>query len=518
MNAQNTVSAPELDHTPPDLAGPLLTVAREARSSYRRVFEGPAEDVVRLPEGAAAELIQAVARTVRSSVRQIVPFSSFGAELDFSHQVWRTVATPNSGIEVQRLYVVPPGGDPARMVDRQIQADRQAGAESRRLDLGTSRETSPWRLAADIPLAEVWLIDDCAVVRRELSDHSPPVWVVSTRAVDLRRARTMWRLWETPPAAHPGPDDPVDLTEPLLESASMIRAMAPMSCTRDHVDRVSCSWYHGTWQYLRLFDMVSSPSWHSAFYQKWLAAGLAGAGPSRVLITGTADYSVLAYVIAAARSVGKIGPDGEPAGPQLNAHVMDLCPTPLNACRWYADRFQLDIKLHEADILDDTRTLVGRVCGDAKPEQRFDLIATDAFLTRFSRDELDRVLDNWKALLRPGGYVVTTVRLHPREETRQAGAVSGVPQDLLRFSLRLRERALVWGGSIGLDLEDLLGAARRYTLKMTSTNIGDLHEIVELVQRHGFKVVTEPDRDIETGSVDGELVPTEYARLVLTTV
>lgn len=496
----------------------LLTVAREARSSHQHVFEGPAKDVVRLPEGAAAELIKAVARTVRHSVRQLIPFSSFGTESNFSHQVWRTVAAP--GVAVERLYVVPPGGDPADMVDKLITADVKAGARSRRLDLGTSRETSPWRLAADIPLTEVWLLDDCAVVRRELSDHGPPVWVMSTRDTDVRRARTMWRLWDTPAGAHPTPD--IDLTEPLLESAQMIRAMAPMSCTRDHVDRTSCSWYHGTWQYLRLFDMVSSPSWHSAFYRKSLADALDGDGPRRVLITGAADYSVLAYVIAAARAVGKLDRDGatalDPTGkPLLTTHVLDLCPTPLNACRWYSDRFGLAVVLHEADILENRSTLVPKVCGDAPPEQRFDLIATDAFLTRFARDDLGQVLENWKALLRPGGRIVTTVRLHPREEPRPVGAVSGVPQDMLRFTLRLRERGLALATTIGLELEDLLEAARRYTLKMTSTNVGDVREIVELVQRHGFTVVTDGNGEPETGSVEGELAPATYLRLVMTT-
>jgi SAM-dependent methyltransferase len=495
---------------PPEVGATVLRVAREAQRRYRRGFEGAATDMVRLPEGAGAELIDAVSRSVTRSVQQIVPFSNYRVDDDFSFGVWRNVAA-HSGrdVMVQRLYIIPPGGDPGGAVERQIQADRDAGAESRRLNLGTSRERSPWALGADLPLSELWLIDGCAVVRKELSDHAPPVWVVSARESDVRRAADVWRLWETPAVADPASDAEPDLTEPLLESARMIHTIAPMLCTRDHVDRNSCAWYHGVWQYLRLFDMVSSPSWHSTFYERCLAAGLAGDGPRRVLITGAADYSMLAYVIAAAQATGKL------QSHLLEAHVMDLCPTPLSASRWYADRFRLKVKLHEADILNDAALLLREVLGDGSGAE-FDLIASDAFLTRFSRDDVGRVLDNWRALLRPGGRIVTTVRLHPREPRRRDDAPTGVPQDLVRYALRLRERALGWRSIIGIDLDALVVEAREYIQRITSTDIGDLDDIKALVGRHGFRVLSD-ESGTEIGDVDGELVPTTYARLVLTT-
>jgi len=512
MSANRRGPEPHTKDTGPS----LLDVARQARRQHRRVFEGVSPDVVRLPEAAETELVHAVSRMVTRSVQQIVPFSSYRTHDDFSHRVWRATAT-DRGVAVQRLYVVPPGGDPAGEVDAQIEADRRAGAESRRLNLGTARETSPWPLAADLPLAELWLLDGSTVVRKEVSEHAQPVWVVSARESDLRWAAKMWRLWEAPAAAEPPTGGEPDLTEPLLESARMIHTVAPMLCTRDHVDRVSCRWYHGVWQYLRLFDMVSSPSWHSSFYERWLAASLGGEGPRRVLITGAADYSVLAYVIGAAQVSGKLEPG------LLEAHIMDLCPTPLKACRWYADRFDLDVHLHEADILQDAEVLLRDVLGGA-PDGEFDLIASDAFLTRFARDDVGRVLDNWKALLRPGGRVVTTVRLHPREARRRDDATSGVPQELMRFTLRLRERALGWGSIMGIDLDALVAEANEYIKKITSTDIGDLDDIVGLVRRHGFQVVPGDsgviagDLKVETANVDGELAPSVYARLVLTTM
>ena len=268
----------------------------------------------------------------------------------------------------------------------------------------------------------MWLIDDCAVVRNELSDHAPPVWVVSTRASDVEGEHDVGAVGRTWGA--PAPNGALDLTEPLLESARMMHTMAPMSCTRNHVDRVSCAWYHGAWQLLRLFDMVSSPSWHSDFYRKWLTDGLAGEGRRRVLITGAADYSVLAYVIDAADANGKL------ESKQLTAEVMDLCPTPLSACRWYADRFDLDITLHETDILEQTPILVRKVLGEA-PDHGFDLIATDAFLTRFSREEVGRVLDNWHRCSGPAAGLSPPCACIP---ARRRSAAATVPACRRRWS------------------------------------------------------------------------------------
>lgn len=489
-------------------AGTLLDVARHARSSYRRSFEASTHDVVRLPEGAINDLIGGISRALTRRIVQILPFWSLGMTDDFSRRIWRDVAS--SGVEVERLYVIPPGGDPRGSIDQQIKADQEAGVLSSKLDLGTSRDRRSWILSTDVPLSELWLIDDCAAVRKELSDHGPPVWVVSTRAADVQKAASLWQALMSLAASSADPLSKPDLTEPLLESARMIHAMAPMLCTRDQVDRRSCSWYHGAWQYLRLFDMVSSPSWHSQFYLQSLAAALVDGGTRRVLITGAADYSMLAYVLAAAR-ISTVAAEDD-----LAVHVLDLCPTPLRACAWYAARFGVDIRLHEEDILDEAPALARRL--GVPDGSGFDLIATDAFLTRFEQADIDRVVHNWRALLRPGGTVVTTVRLHPREARRGRDGRSGLSQDLVRFSMRLRQRALSWQSMIGTDLDTLLAAAHEYTLRITSMDIGDLDDVIELVRRHDFEVKPGDGGEIETAIVSGELAPAEYARLVLTAI
>jgi hypothetical protein len=123
-------------------------------------------------------------------------------------------------------------------------------------------------------------------------------------------------------------------------------------------------------------------------------------------------------------------------------------------------------------------------------------------------------------LLRPGGAVVTTVRLHPRnswqahvdDEPVDAGAREAlvrVTDAVTDFSLRLRERAAGWQRVIGADLDELSDAAREYAVRITSNDLGDVAEVLDQFHEHGLSV---PFFDV--AKVDGELVPTEYLRLV----
>src|SRR5207247_113790 len=131
-----------------------------------------------------------------------------------------------------------------------------------------------------------------------------------------------------------------DLEEPLASSADLLYGVAPVLCTGDHVDPAGCAWYHGTWQYLRLLQMVSTPTWHHEFYRSSLERALDGKKDSQVAITGTADYSMLAYVSAAAKHVGT----------KSAVQLVDLCATPLFACRWFAKRNGFLVSVQQLDV------------------------------------------------------------------------------------------------------------------------------------------------------------------------
>jgi len=59
----------------------------------------------------------------------------------------------------------------------------------------------------------------------------------------------------------------------LLQTALDMEELSAAHCVGGYLSGSSCSWYHSAWQYLRLIDMVSTPSWHGNFYADQLTKG-----------------------------------------------------------------------------------------------------------------------------------------------------------------------------------------------------------------------------------------------------
>lgn len=276
----------------------------------------------------------------------------------------------------------------------------------------------------------------------------------------------------------------LDLEEPLVTSADLVSGVADVLCTADHIDPTGCSWYHGTWQYLRLANLVSTPTWHHSFYQENLAESIASRADSRVLISGTADYSLLAYVLGAARD----------ATAHAEITVLDMCPTPLFACQWLAKREGHRIRTTQEDVLNCTSLALGA----------FDVIATDAFLTRFGAGGTPQILRAWHSLLAPGGLVITTVRLHDLNPViRDTEALIQAFVDRGRIAF---ER---WSVFLRTPLEDLVLRADAYARRMKSLRVASPAEIPVMFHEAGFEVIF-----TEVAEVPGELQPTSYMRLV----
>ncbi|WP_341716685.1 class I SAM-dependent methyltransferase [Micromonospora sp. FIMYZ51] len=477
--------------TRPASPADLIERARRANVFFRASYEGTDPQSVRLPGAAVDELVQGLASGVHQELCQIVPYSAVGRPADlFSRAVFRQLARRAT---VRRMYLVPGEDVGSAEIDRQVDEDRQHDLHPVKVAVRIGGE------ATQVPMTGMWLIDRQVVVRQELGRDGMTSWVVSQHAEDVQRAALLWdALMRRAPAnqeqSAPGPE----LTSVLLQSAKMLYAMAPMSCGPSHQDSTNCSWYHSAWQYLRLFNMVSSPQWHAEFYSRRLVEAVRG-GARRVLISGTADYTTLAFVLDAIRTA-----TGELPG-TLDVHVVDRCQTPLLACQWYARQVGTEIQGHQADI----------TCPDAVRQLttagKFDLVVADAFLTRFDRAMASTVLDSWSALLRPGGRVVTTVRLHPGNEWPSVDEQDDRHQvtDLVDdFELRFRERAAGWRGLLQVQLEELSAAVRRYATRMMSHDLGDADEVRTAFGRRGFSLA-----ESNVGEVDGELVRTKYLRL-----
>ena len=151
-------------------------------------------------------------------------------------------------------------------------------------------------------------------------------------------------------------------------------------------------------------SMVSTPGWHDEFYsdafQRWASSRAPLADETfNVLVCGLADYAMLYWVAQSIEhSVRK----------RTVFHVLDICQTPLETCKWLEQRLhrcappmELEIRYHHCDILQNEL-----------PAANFDLITSDAFLTRFETPEVkSRILGEWIKLLKRGGRIITTARV-----------------------------------------------------------------------------------------------------------
>ena len=152
----------------------------------------------------------------------------------------------------------------------------------------------------------------------------------------------------------------------------------------------SCDWYHGTWQSLRLLNMVAVPPWYE-FYNDALSAILRKKPRANVLISACADYGMLATLHEAIKTA-----DADPS-----IKIYDICATPLASCEWYANRHGLKIECFVDNI----------ITSPSMPLGSFDLIVTDEFLTVLKNEYKPMIAERWLKLLAPGGSIVTTAML-----------------------------------------------------------------------------------------------------------
>jgi len=193
--------------------------------------------------------------------------------------------------------------------------------------------------------------------------------------------------------------------ELLIESAPLMEAWSATDCGVKHSGgmeewaknqgqveappAMSCDWYHGTWQYLRLLNMVAVPPWYE-FYNQALSNVLRQRPHARVLISAAADYGMLATLHDAIQTAG--------ASPHIVLY--DICRTPIRACQWYAERHGLHLETVCANLL---------TCDI--PPASFDLIVTDEFLTVIKSEDKPQIVQRWRGLLKPGGTLVTTAMI-----------------------------------------------------------------------------------------------------------
>ncbi len=218
-----------------------------------------------------------------------------------------------------------------------------------------------------------------------------------------------------------------DLDSDLAASAPLALRWAQRHCYRNPVTGTSCDWYHGAWQYLRLLGAITTVRTNADFLIDSVAEIAARGEFERVLITGAADYGVLAHVVEAYRRTR--------VSPQIT--VLDRCPTPLLLNRWYARRLGINIRTVTASVL------------DFREDGIFDLICCHSFLGWFDAEERQRLVARWAGLLRSGGVLVTVSRTHPNLPTAYHRYAKS---DVEKVAGRLRDGAMA-RPELGIDAD-----------------------------------------------------------------
>ena len=132
----------------------------------------------------------------------------------------------------------------------------------------------------------------------------------------------------------------------LSLSAPITWEQAPQSCYHDPATKYSCVDYHRIWQYLVLLGVMTSVRTDSAFLINTFSELAREGNNKRVLVTGTADYTMLAQVLYAYKQESK----------EVDVTVVDLCETSLASNRWYAEHTGSKIETIQENILSSSPT------------------------------------------------------------------------------------------------------------------------------------------------------------------
>ncbi|MDP2630891.1 MAG: methyltransferase domain-containing protein [Candidatus Uhrbacteria bacterium] len=177
-------------------------------------------------------------------------------------------------------------------------------------------------------------------------------------------------------------------------SIELQMAVAAKECTASAIDPGSCAWYHSSWPILRALNVVSTPNWHDDFYTASIARYQKKHDlPLHILISASADATILEHIEAAIGDMSR-----------AVIWIVDLCPTPLEIARSYAKVRSFPIHAVQMDVM--------HLREQGLPQNFFDIVITDAFLTRFqNKQEKETVVKEWRGALKKGGQVITTCRV-----------------------------------------------------------------------------------------------------------
>ena len=231
----------------------------------------------------------------------------------------------------------------------------------------------------------------------------------------------------------PSLHDPLTCGEDLAQQASRMAELAPMLCA-------DCAEYHirfAVTRYVEPFDKavaVDRALLIQRVQQIMAETARRSDGLLNIVIAGAADTGVLATCAHATATLS------DQVHARCRFTVLDRCRTPLALCAEFAHRHALSVQTAEIDLL------AGSEHFDA------DLIVCHSllrFMDRLQQIAFLKKLDTW---LKPGGRMIVSQSIRPREE-----AAFGKEAVRLESSLALVRAAIASGAiRIGPEAEPVL--------------------------------------------------------------
>jgi hypothetical protein len=251
--------------------------------------------------------------------------------------------------------------------------------------------------------------------------------------------------------------------EPFGQSAAMACKLAAEHCRSPVANHADCEWYHGAWQIFRLIGLITTICSDDDFFSRVLPPFCRNSR-SKILVSGAADYALLARIVAAA--------DIDACGfPWVT--IVDRCATPLLLNQWYARQTSIPLAILQTDVL------------EYSSHNEFDLICTHSFLGFFSVEDRKRLVASWIRMLKPGGVVVTAQRVRPRE---QSGIIGYSPDQIGDFGRRARVLAKKHYDNVGFDPDLVEQLAIDYARRYTTHVISSVEELKSLFVDAGFQI------------------------------
>lgn len=242
----------------------------------------------------------------------------------------------------------------------------------------------------------------------------------------------------------------------------MARHVAAQVCCQDAVSGETCAWYHGLWQDLRLIGLAASPEFQAPFFLDAFQQIAKRPGRSRVLISGAADYSILACVLWACAENAI----------DVDVTVVDRCETPLLLNTWYAGWAGGSVATVCADIT------------EYHPEVPFDVICSHSFLGQFAPDRRPGLVQKWGRLLQPGGMVLAINRLRPPDGPRE---LRFSPVEAREFCAQVAQRIGCIPSLSPHDRQQIVRRARLYVERSLTYSLAQ-EELAGLFERNGFQI------------------------------